>query len=109
LGIKVLAVEPGAFRTNAYSGLADEPLGESIVGYHPMLEKVRSAFVADDGNQPGDPDRGARAVLAAIDEATPPQRLVLGGAAFDAVTAKFEALLTEIRAHERVARSADFD
>jgi NAD(P)-dependent dehydrogenase (short-subunit alcohol dehydrogenase family) len=109
LGIKVLAVEPGAFRTNAYSGFADEPLGESIVDYHPMLEKVRSAFVADDGNQPGDPDRGARAVLAAIDEATPPQRLVLGGAAFDAVTAKFEALLTEIRAHERIARSADFD
>ena len=61
-GISVLAVEPGAFRTNAYAGFANEPVAESISQYHDMLEQVRAAFVDMDGTQPGDPRRGVRAV-----------------------------------------------
>jgi NAD(P)-dependent dehydrogenase (short-subunit alcohol dehydrogenase family) len=38
LGIRVLAVEPGAFRTRAYAGFADEPVTETIEDYWPMLE-----------------------------------------------------------------------
>ena len=44
LGIRVMAVEPGAFRTHAYAGFTDEPITESIAAYRPMLEQVRSAI-----------------------------------------------------------------
>ena len=53
-GISVLTVEPGAFRTNAYAGFANEPVTEPIPEYHDMLEQVRAAFVEMDGTQPGD-------------------------------------------------------
>ncbi|AFR49188.1 oxidoreductase [Gordonia sp. KTR9] len=107
-GISVLAVEPGAFRTNAYAGFADEPVSEPIPEYHEMLEQIRAAFVDMDGRQPGDPRRGARAVIAAIDQDQPPRRLILGSDGFDAVTDTLEAALTDIRANEDLSRDADF-
>jgi NAD(P)-dependent dehydrogenase (short-subunit alcohol dehydrogenase family) len=108
-GIKVLTVEPGAFRTNAYAGFEDEPTTETVDAYQPLLTGVRAAFVADNGKQAGDPDRGAHAVIEAMNSANPPERLVLGNAGFDAATARFEATLAELRAHEKLSRGADFD
>jgi NAD(P)-dependent dehydrogenase (short-subunit alcohol dehydrogenase family) len=107
-GISVLAVEPGAFRTNAYAGFADEPVEEPIPEYHDMLEQVRATFVEMDGAQPGDPHRGARAVIAAMAQDPPPRRLVLGNGGFDAVTDTLEQTLAGVRASETLSRSADF-
>ncbi|MBX7448938.1 SDR family NAD(P)-dependent oxidoreductase [Mycolicibacterium sp. 3033] len=107
-GISVLAVEPGAFRTNAYAGFADEPVAERIPEYHDMLEQVRAAFVAMDGVQPGDPRRGARAVIAVMAQNPPPRRLVLGNSGFDAVVDTLECALVDIRSSEKLSRSADF-
>lgn len=107
-GISVLAVEPGAFRTNAYAGFADEPVAERIPEYHDLLEQVRHTFVEMDGVQPGDPRRGARAVIAAMAQDPPPRRLVLGNGGFDAVVDTLEAALADIRAGEALSRSADF-
>jgi len=107
-GISVLAVEPGAFRTNAYAGFANEPVAETIPVYHDMLEQVRAAFVEMDGVQPGDPHRGARAVIAAMAQDPPPRRLVLGNGGYDAVIDALEQNLVDIRANEPLSRSADF-
>jgi NADP-dependent 3-hydroxy acid dehydrogenase YdfG len=107
-GISVLAVEPGAFRTNAYTGFADEPVDEPITEYHDMLEQVRATFVEMDGVQPGDPHRGARAVIAAMAQDPPPRRLVLGNGGYDAVIDTLEGALADIRASEHISRSADF-
>ncbi|PRC55101.1 short-chain dehydrogenase/reductase, partial [Mycobacterium sp. ITM-2017-0098] len=51
LGIRVMTVGPGAFRTRAYAGFADEPIGEDIAEYRPMLEQVRAAMIEEDGVQ----------------------------------------------------------
>lgn len=107
-GISVLTVEPGAFRTNAYAGFANEPVGEPISQYHDLLEQVRAAFVEMDGAQPGDPRRGARAVIAAMAQEAPPRRLVLGNSGYDAVIDTLERTLADIRASERLSRTADF-
>ena len=107
-GISVLTVEPGAFRTNAYTGFADEPVDEPIPDYHDMLEEVRATFVGMDGVQPGDPRRGARAVIAAMAQDPPPRRLVLGNGGYDAVIDTLEKNLADIRANETLSRSADF-
>jgi hypothetical protein len=103
-----LAVEPGAFRTNAYAGFVDDPVAEQIPEYHDMLEQVRSTFIEMDGVQPGDPRRGARAVIAAMTQDSPPRRLVLGNGGFDAVTDTLERALADIRSNETLSRSADF-
>ncbi|MGY3519927.1 SDR family NAD(P)-dependent oxidoreductase [Micromonospora sp. PTRAS2] len=108
LGIQVMAVEPGAFRTRAYAGFADEAVEESIPAYLPMLEKVRTAMIDQDGKQPGDPRRGARAVIAAMGQDTPPRRLVLGSAGFDAVVTTLEGTLDDIRGSAALSRGADF-
>ncbi|KRD07854.1 short-chain dehydrogenase [Mycobacterium sp. Root265] len=107
-GISVLAVEPGAFRTNAYAGFANEPVAESIPQYHDMLEQVRAAFVEMDGTQPGDPHRGARAVIEAMAQDPPPRRLILGNGGYDAVIEALEQNLADIRTNETLTRSADF-
>ncbi|MCT7661450.1 SDR family NAD(P)-dependent oxidoreductase [Mycobacterium deserti] len=108
MGVRVMAVEPGAFRTRAYAGFADEPIEEAIAEYRPMLEEVLAAMIAQDGKQPGDPRRGARAVIAAMAQNPPPRRLVLGSEGFDAVVATLEDSLAEIRARETLSRGADF-
>ena len=107
-GISVLAVEPGAFRTNAYAGFANEPVAETIPEYHDMLEQVRAVFVGMDGVQPGDPHRGARAVIAAMAQDPPPRRLVLGNSGYDAVIDTLQQTLADIRTNETLSRSADF-
>jgi hypothetical protein len=103
-----MAVEPGAFRTRAYAGFADEPVTETIPEYRSMLEQVRQAFIDQNGVQPGDPMRGARAVIAAMAQDRPPRRLVLGSDAFDTVVASMEENLADIRASENLSRGADF-
>ncbi|WP_089014588.1 Rossmann-fold NAD(P)-binding domain-containing protein [Micromonospora inositola] len=72
LGIRVTAVEPGAFGIRAYAGFADEPVQGSVADYAPMLEAVRATMVKQNGRQPGDPARGVRAILAAMAEDEPP-------------------------------------
>ncbi|PND58720.1 short-chain dehydrogenase/reductase [Mycobacterium sp. ENV421] len=107
-GISVLTVEPGAFRTNAYAGFANEPVAERVPVYRDMLKQVRAAFVEMDGVQPGDPRRGARAVIAAMAQDPPPRRLVLGSSGYDAVIGALEQNLADIRVNETLSRSADF-
>ncbi|MBB3748180.1 NADP-dependent 3-hydroxy acid dehydrogenase YdfG [Mycolicibacterium sp. BK634] len=107
-GISVLAVEPGAFRTNAYAGFANEPVTESIPEYHDMLEQVRASFVEQDGTQPGDPRRGVRAVIAAMAQDPPPRRLILGSGGYDAVVDALQQSLADLRANETLSRGADF-
>lgn len=107
-GISVLTVEPGAFRTNAYAGFANEPVTEAVPEYQDMLEQVRAAFVEMDGVQPGDPRRGARAVITAMAQDPPPRRLVLGNSGYDAVIDALEQNLADIRTNETLSRSADF-
>lgn len=73
-----------------------------------MLQSVRTTMIEHDGKQPGDPMKGARAVVAMIGQDDPPHRLVLGSGGYDAVIGELESMITEIRAHEHVSRTVDF-
>jgi NAD(P)-dependent dehydrogenase (short-subunit alcohol dehydrogenase family) len=90
------------------AGFADEPVEETIPDYKPMLYEVRGAMIDQDGNQPGDPKRGVRAVLAAMAQDRPPHRLVLGSGAFDVVAATLDHTLADVRASESLSRLADY-
>ncbi|MCO8271453.1 SDR family NAD(P)-dependent oxidoreductase [Actinoplanes sp. TRM 88003] len=108
-GVRVLVVEPGAFRTNAYASFESEPVNETVDAYVPMVEGVKAAFVDANGNQAGDPERGVQAVISAMNAPVPPQRIVLGNSGYDVVVAVHENALVELRAHEKLSRGADFD
>jgi NAD(P)-dependent dehydrogenase (short-subunit alcohol dehydrogenase family) len=80
LGIRVTIVEPGPFRTD-FGGRALR-WGEPLEDYAQVISPARRAFEAGHGSQPGDPYRGAEAIVAAVGLDDPPLRLPLGAEAF---------------------------
>ncbi|MYR23545.1 SDR family NAD(P)-dependent oxidoreductase [Streptomyces sp. SID6137] len=107
-GIKVMAVEPGAFRTRAYASFADEAVKETVDAYLPLVNSVRASMIEQDGRQPGDPRRGVRAVVDAMNSLAPPRRIVLGAGGYVSVQAQLTDMVAELGAFETASRSADF-
>jgi NAD(P)-dependent dehydrogenase (short-subunit alcohol dehydrogenase family) len=106
-GIKVMIVEPGAFRTSfAGGGLL---MAEEMPEYADTVGRVRRGLPESDGKQPGDPAKAAAAILTALDAEDTPLRLPLGSDAADAVAASLDGLQKEFAAWEPLIRSTDFD
>jgi NAD(P)-dependent dehydrogenase (short-subunit alcohol dehydrogenase family) len=105
LGIRVLIVEPGAFRTGLHGG--GMRMSEPISAYEDIVGPVRKMQRDFDGTQPGDPAKAAAAILDALAAEEPPLRLVLGNDAADAIAASMEKNATELRAWEHLARGMD--
>jgi NAD(P)-dependent dehydrogenase (short-subunit alcohol dehydrogenase family) len=76
LGIRVLIVEPGAFRTGF--GGARMQRSREIDAYAATVGPTRAFVDGMDGAQPGDPRKAASAILAALDPPAAPLRLALG-------------------------------
>jgi NAD(P)-dependent dehydrogenase (short-subunit alcohol dehydrogenase family) len=107
-GIRVLIVEPGAFRTS-FNGPGALLMSQPIPAYDEQIEPLRTGMPDDDGKQPGDPAKAAAAILQALDSKDPPLRLVLGNDAVDAISESLDNAKAELAAWERVGRSAVFD
>jgi NAD(P)-dependent dehydrogenase (short-subunit alcohol dehydrogenase family) len=106
-GIKVLIVEPGAFRTGLHrAGTRQETA--PIPAYDDIIGPVRAQQESFDGKQPGDPAKAAAAILTALNADTTPLRLPLGNDAADAIAASLDATRAELAAWERVTRGTDF-
>jgi hypothetical protein len=80
----------------------------SIADYDVVMDPIRAARQAKNGNQPGDPDRAAQALLALIAAKNPPERLFLGEDALGLVEQKMAAMRSEIAAWEALSRSTSF-
>jgi NAD(P)-dependent dehydrogenase (short-subunit alcohol dehydrogenase family) len=106
-GIRVLIVEPGAFRTSFNQPTALQ-VSDGIAAYDAVVGPARTGLAEADGRQPGDPVRAAAAILTALDAPTPPLRLPLGTDAADAVAANLDRARTELTTWESVSRSTDF-
>ncbi|TDD21409.1 oxidoreductase [Nonomuraea diastatica] len=107
LGIKVTIVEPGAFRTN-WSGPSMRQSPVRIDDYAQTAGARRAATLATYGNQPGDPERAAQAIIAAVGADEPPLRLLLGRTAYDVASARLDTLRTGFDAWRDLTLSADF-
>ena len=106
-GIKVLIVEPGPFRTD-WGGRSLKTPKRPIDAYSETAIARRKQIQGYSGQQPGDPVRGAEAIIATVERSDPPLRLPLGNFAYDAMRAEIEAVRKEAEAIESVARGADF-
>jgi NAD(P)-dependent dehydrogenase (short-subunit alcohol dehydrogenase family) len=100
-GIRVLIVEPGAFRTGLFrpdaAYLSDEmPEYADTVG--PTRAYVRDGHL----EQPGDPVKAAAAIVTALDADEPPLRLVLGEDAIGNIRQRLQGVSAELDAWEAV-------
>ncbi|MCX4148856.1 oxidoreductase [Paraburkholderia madseniana] len=105
-GIAVTAVAPGSFRTD-WAGRSMTRTPRSIADYDAIFEPIRKAREEKNGKQLGDPQKAARAMLAAIAADRPPTHLLLGSDALGLVRDKLSALGNEIRDWESVTVSTD--
>jgi NAD(P)-dependent dehydrogenase (short-subunit alcohol dehydrogenase family) len=106
-GIHVTALAPGQFRTD-WAGRSMDRTPRSIADYDATMDPIRAARLTKSGNQPGDPDKAAQALLRLVEAANPPTRLFLGEDALGLVRQKLEQMKAEIAAWEDLSRSTSF-
>jgi NAD(P)-dependent dehydrogenase (short-subunit alcohol dehydrogenase family) len=107
LGIKVMIVQPGPFRTE-FAGRSLERAQKRIADYDRSSGKFLRFLEAMDGRQPGDPDKAADAIINAVESNASPLRLVLGKYANDKVRKKLASAESELAAWEHLGLAADF-
>jgi NAD(P)-dependent dehydrogenase (short-subunit alcohol dehydrogenase family) len=108
-GIKVTVVAPGYFRTNflksgslrlAAHQLTDYTLVRQSEAYHDALQR--------NGTQPGDPAKGAAALIQLAAEPNPPLHLLLGQDAYELAAGKIQALQAEMAQWQALSQSTAF-
>jgi NAD(P)-dependent dehydrogenase (short-subunit alcohol dehydrogenase family) len=106
LGVRVLIVEPGAFRTRLFgAGFRSMP---TIDAYATTVGATRAYANQVHGAQAGDPVKAARAIIDAVDAGAPTLRLPLGADAIDAIRAKLAAVASDVDRNEHIARATQF-
>lgn len=106
LGLRVLLVEPGGFRT----GMVQR---NRLSAQIPAYAATAGAFRTFVGNAPvevfpGDPARAAEVLIEQVAAEKVPHRLVLGSDSHDAITAKLDTLQLEYAAGKAGALRTDF-
>ncbi len=104
-GIKVLIVEPGAFRTALFNANSQS---EEISAYADSVGRTRRMIQTADGTQPGDPTKAATAILRALNAERTPLRLPLGTDAYDLIDAHLNTLRADLADWEPVIRDTTF-
>jgi NAD(P)-dependent dehydrogenase (short-subunit alcohol dehydrogenase family) len=108
-GVKVLVVEPGAFRTD-FSGRSIRTPGVKIDAYAGMQAgEVATLLKQYHGHEPGDPAKAVEAILRTLDSPEMPLRLMLGADAVSAIQAKQDVLRREMAEWEGVSLATAFD
>ncbi|MDX2595088.1 oxidoreductase [Streptomyces sp. WI03-4A] len=106
-GVKVLVVEPGAFRTSLFETGRAGVSADS--GVYAKVGETRGFVSGGDGTQPGDPAKAAAVILAALEAERTPLRLPLGDDAVSAVLAHLDQVREDVTAWEKRARATGFD
>lgn len=105
-GIRVLIVEPGAFRTSLFgSAFRTMPATPAYAG---SVGPTRGYVEASAGKQPGDPAKAARAIADAVAAGCPTLRLPLGADAVELMRGKLAQLAAEVDANAAVANATAF-
>ena len=107
LGIKVTIVQPGPFRTDFISRSLVRAENR-IADYDRTSGKFLRFLESTDGKQPGDPEKAAEAIIAAVESDSPPLRLVLGKYANDKARKKFADAEKERSGWEHVGLPTDY-
>jgi NAD(P)-dependent dehydrogenase (short-subunit alcohol dehydrogenase family) len=107
LGVHVMVVEPGPFRTD-FLGRSGVEARKIILDYEPTAGKTREYFRSQAGKQPGDPQRAVEAVVAAVSDMQPPKHLLLGKVALSRFRKRLQEWNEELDRWEATTEGADF-
>jgi NAD(P)-dependent dehydrogenase (short-subunit alcohol dehydrogenase family) len=105
-GLKVIIVEPGAFRTD-WMG-SSMTMHEPGSDYRDTVSVIHELRRTANGSQQGDPARAARIIIDVVESPEPPRRLLLGSDALELALANGAERNEEARQWAAVSRSADF-
>ncbi|NQV75012.1 MAG: SDR family NAD(P)-dependent oxidoreductase [Bacteroidetes bacterium] len=108
LNIHLTLIEPGPFRTD-WAGASSVRAKNSIDEYEASSGARLNLLQSNSGKQPGDPTKGAKAMLKVVNSEHPPLRLVLGKPALDAIREKYKMVEEELKAWEEVTLNTSFD
>jgi len=107
-GVKVTVVAPGAFRTSFLAGeslnMAKHPIAE-----YSGVRDMHTKYLQMDGNQNGDPEKAAAAIIDVAQMENPPLYLLLGEDAYDRAMAKLARLEKEFRLNEELSKSMAYN
>lgn len=107
LGVHVMVVEPGPFRTD-FLGRSGVEAHEIILDYEPTVGKTREYFRSQSGKQPGDPQRAVEAIVAAVSDPNPPKHLLLGKTALRRFRQRLQDWQVELDQWQDTTEGADF-
>jgi NAD(P)-dependent dehydrogenase (short-subunit alcohol dehydrogenase family) len=111
LGIKVIIVEPGSFRTDFVTRslvVCDTQIEdyESTTGQlRQIVRDVQDVKI----KEPGDPKKAALAMIQVVDSDKSPLRLALGEDAINGINGKLESVKAELDAWKEVSVSTTFE
>lgn len=107
LGIRVIVLEPGAFRTD-FSGRSLAQSRTVIDDYADTAGKRRKDNDTTHGTQQGDPDRAAQVIIDTVRSERAPFRLLLGSDAITIVRDELQGRIDEINAWAHISSTTDF-
>ena len=107
LGIKVVIVEPGPFRTD-WAGRSLKQTRHPVEDYAKTSAARRQAISTGSGKQVGDPVRAGEAMIKAVESADPPLRLLLGRYALQTARAKLDQVRKDFDTWEETTLKADY-
>lgn len=106
MGVRVLIVEPGSFRTSLF-GTAFRAM-PVMDAYASTVGPTRTYAAQSAGSQPGDPAKAARAIADAVAAGAPSLRLPLGADAVESIRKKLAAIAANVDRTEAVAAATSF-
>jgi NAD(P)-dependent dehydrogenase (short-subunit alcohol dehydrogenase family) len=107
-GIWVTVVNPGSFRTEFLSNRSVLRTSRSIDDYAVTSGRAVDGLLTKDGQQLGDPDRGATAIMEAVESDDPPLNLVLGSDALDRARGRIDRFEEDLIRWESLTLSTNF-
>jgi len=106
LGIKVTIINPSGFRTD-WAGRSANNSKIVIDDYAPSAHANKDTIRGYSGNQPGDPELAAKAIVKAVEAENPPLHLLLGVGALKGARKKLEDLKADFDTWEETTIGAD--
>jgi NAD(P)-dependent dehydrogenase (short-subunit alcohol dehydrogenase family) len=106
-GIKVTVVAPGAFRTN-FLKPDSLTLAQNTIPEYEEVRNSHARYLKMDGEQIGDPEKAAAAMIAIVAMPEPPLHLLLGNDAYQRANTKIQSLENEFKQWETITNSTSF-